>query len=83
MNQGTNTTQVQTAQAPSWQLPYQQYGLNQATAQYNGVSSPQQLVAGFAPQQNQALSGIQQLATNNPTLGGAPGSLSNLLRQRY
>ncbi len=71
MNQGTNTTQVQTAQAPSWQLPYQQYGLGQATAQYKGINSPQQLVAGFSPQQNQAISGITSLATNNPTLGAA------------
>ena len=79
MNQGTNTTQVQTAQAPSWQLPYQQYGLNQATAQYNGVSSPQQLVAGFAPQQHQAISGITSLATNNPTLGAAQNYTQSVL----
>ncbi len=79
MNQGTNTTQVQTAQAPSWQLPYQQYGLNQATAQYNGVSSPQQLVAGFSPQQNQAISGITSLATNNPTLNSASGYVNSVL----
>lgn len=64
---GMQTTQTQTAQAPSWQVPYQQYGLNQAYSQYNNVSSPQQLVAGFSPQQNQAITGITNLATNNPT----------------
>ncbi len=79
MNQGTNTTQVQTAQAPSWQLPYQQYGLNQATAQYKGVSSPQQLVAGFSPQQNQAISGITSLAANNPTLNAAQSYTQSVL----
>ncbi len=79
MNQGNSTTQVQTAQAPSWQLPYQQYGLQQATAQYNGVTSPQQLVAGFSPQQNQAISGITSLATNNPTLGAAQNYTQSVL----
>ncbi len=79
MNQGNSTTQVQTAQAPSWQLPYQQYGLQQATAQYNGVTSPQQLVAGFSPQQNQAISGITSLATNNPTLSAAQNYTQSVL----
>lgn len=79
MNSGSNTTQVQTAQAPSWQLPYQQYGLQQATAQYNGVTSPQQLVAGFSPQQNQAISGITSLATNNPTLSAAQNYTQSVL----
>lgn len=79
MNSGSNTTQVQTAQAPSWQLPYEQYGLDQATAQYNGITSPQQLVAGFSPQQNQAISGITSLATNNPTLNAAQNYTQSVL----
>ena len=79
MNSGSSTTQVQNSQAPSWQQPYQQYGLGQATAQYNGITSPQQLVAGFAPQQNQAISGITSLATNNPTLGAAQDYTQSVL----
>lgn len=77
----------QTANAPvqtvstqgGWQLPYQQYGLGQATAQYQNVHSPTQLVAGFSPQQNQAISGITSLATNNPTMGAADQYVQNVL----
>ena len=76
---GSQTTQTVQSGAPSWQLPYQQYGLQQATAQYQGVNSPQQLVAGFSQPQNQAISGIQQLATNNPTLGSAQGYVQGVL----
>lgn len=76
---GSQTTQTVQSQAPSWQLPYEKYGLQQSLAQYQNVNSPQQLVAGFSAPQNQAISGIQQLATNNPTLGSAQGYLTNVL----
>ena len=66
---GGGSNQSTTAQAPSWQLPYQQYGLNQSQAQYNGVSSPTQLVAPFSPMQNEALTNIQSATNNNPTSG--------------
>src|SRR6185503_2441357 len=76
---GSQTTQTVQSQAPSWQQPYQSYGLQQALAQFQGVNSPQQLVAGFSPEQNQAISGIQQLATNNPTLGAAQNYTTSVL----
>ncbi|MDE1919032.1 MAG: hypothetical protein KGH96_23575 [Sphingomonadales bacterium] len=76
---GSSTTQVQTGQAPSWQQPYQQYGLQQATAQFQGINNPQQLVAGFSQPQNQAIAGIQNLATNNPTLGAAQNYETSVL----
>lgn len=77
---GNSTTQVQTAQAPAWQLPYEQDALKQAQAQYNSVTSPQQLVAGFSPQQNQAIQGITNLATNGtPGTNAAEGYVSRVL----
>src|SRR6185437_10518076 len=80
MSQNGNTpTQTSSTTGPSWALPYEQYGLGQAQAQYQGVNSPQQLVAGFSQPQNQAISGIQQLATNNPTLGAAQQYTQNVL----
>lgn len=79
MGQHTSN-ETTTAQAPSWQLPYQQEGLNQALAQYNGVSSPQQLVAGFSPMQDQALTGIQNLTQNNPTSGAVNDWVTNTLK---
>lgn len=51
------------SQAPTWQQPYQQYGLNQALSQYQNMG---QLVAPFAPQQEQAISNIGSLANSNP-----------------
>src|SRR5579859_1248111 len=74
-----NSSQSLIQQAPSWQLPYQQYGQNQALGQYQSVNSPQQLVAGFSPQQNQAISGITNLATNNPTAGAVNNYVTNTL----
>lgn len=71
---GSQTTQTQQTQAPSWQLPYQQYGLGQAQAQYQNVNSPQQLVAGFSPQQSQAMSNIGTLATQGTPEGNAAQS---------
>src|SRR6185437_12543705 len=80
MSQNGNTpTQTSSTTGPSWALPYEQYGLGQAQAQYQGVNSPQQLVAGFSQPQNQAISGIQQLATNNPTLGAAQNYTNSVL----
>ncbi len=60
MNGGSNL-QTQTQQAPSWQVPYQQEGLNQSLAQYQ---NPGNLVAPFAPQQEQAISGVTNLTQN-------------------
>lgn len=76
---GNSPSQTSIAQAPSWQQPYQQYGLQQASAQYQNVNSPQQLVAGFSPQQNQAITGITNLATNNPTASAANTYTQNVL----
>lgn len=59
---GTTTTQ----QAPATQLPYEQYGLNQAYQQYQNVNNPNQLVSPFSQQQNQAIGNITNLA-NSPT----------------
>lgn len=76
---GGSSNQTLTQQAPSWQLPYQQYGMNQAQAQYGNVNSPTQLVAPFSPQQNQAISGMTDLATNNPTARAANNWVTNTL----
>lgn len=77
---GMQTTQTQTAQAPSWQIPYQQYGLNNAYSQFNSVNSPQQLVSPFSTQQNQAITGITNLATNGtPETSAAQGYVTNTL----
>lgn len=77
---GSQTTQTTTAQAPSWQQPYQQYGLQQATGQYQNVTSPQQLVAGFSPMQNQAMSNINTLATQGTPEGTAANNyVTNVL----
>lgn len=74
-----STNQTTTAQAPSWQLPYQAYGLNQSQAQFQNVNSPTQLVAPFSPQQNQAIQGVTDLATNNPTAGAVNNWVTNTL----
>jgi hypothetical protein len=79
MQNGNSPSSITNATGPSWALPYQKNALDQATAQFNGVSSPQELVAGFSQPQNQAISGIQSLATNNPTLGAAQNYTQNVL----
>lgn len=71
MSGGGSTTQTTTQQAPSWQLPYQQYGLNQAYSQYQNVNSPTQLVSPFSSQQNQAISNITDFANGNNPVGNA------------
>jgi len=77
---GNPTTQVQNATGPSWALPYQQFGANQAYSQFSGVNSPQQLVAPFSSQQNQAISGITNLATNGtPETSSAQNYVTNVL----
>lgn len=76
---GSQTTQTVQQQAPSWQQPYQQYGLQQATAQYQNVNSPQQLVAGFSPQQNEAISNITNLAGGTPQTTAAQNYVTNVL----
>jgi len=76
MNGGSNQ-QSATTQAPSWQLPYQSYGLNQAQSQYQNEN---QLVAPFAPQQNQAISNISDLASHgDPSVNAAEGFATNTL----
>lgn len=54
-----STPATQTTMAPSWQQGYQNYGLNQALSQYQNT---QQLVAPFAPQQEQAITNITNMA---------------------
>lgn len=77
MDSGSGTSQSQTAQAPSWQQPYQQTGLNQALSQYQNTS---QLVSPFAPQQEQAISNITNLGTTgDPTTNAASSYIQNTL----
>lgn len=77
MDSGNGTSQSQTAQAPSWQQPYQATGLNQALSQYQNTS---QLVAPFAPQQEQAISNITNMGTNgDPTTNAASSYIQNTL----
>ena len=74
---GGSTLATQTQQAPSWQLPYQSYGLGQAQSQYQNMP---QLVAPFAPQQNQAISNITNMAgSGNPAVNAAQGFATNTL----
>ncbi len=76
MQNGSNN-QTTTQQAPSWQQPYQQTGLNQALSQYQ---NEKQLVAPFAPQQEQAISGITNLAANgNPATNAAQNFITGTL----
>jgi hypothetical protein len=77
VNGGTGTSQSQTTQAPSWQLPYQQLGLNQALSQYQNTN---QLVSPFAPQQEQAISNITNMGTQgDPTTNAASSYIQNTL----
>lgn len=68
-NTPSNATTTQTG--PSWALPYQQNAENQSQAQYDSVTSPTQLVAPMSSQQNQAITGITNLATNGTPEGNA------------
>jgi len=63
-------TQTTTTTAPGFQLPYQNYFLNQAYSQYQN-QNPQNLVAPFAPQQETALQGITNLGGNMTPTGQA------------
>jgi hypothetical protein len=77
MAQGGSTQQTATTQAPSFQQPYQAYGLGQALSQYQNTS---QLVAPFAPQQEQAMTNIGNLANGgDPTLGASQNYITNTL----
>lgn len=71
-NSPSNATTTSTA--PSWELPYQENAVNQAQSQYNSVTSPTQLVAPLSSQQNQAITGITNLATNGTPEGNAANS---------
>lgn len=74
---GGGNLETKTSQAPSWQLPYQSYGLNQAQSQYQNTP---QLVAPFAPQQNQAISNITNMAQGgNPAVNAAQSFATNTL----
>jgi len=75
MSGGGSSSSI-TTQAPSWQLPYQQYGLNQAQSQYQNTP---QLVAPFAPQQEQAISNITNMAGGNPAVNAAQNYVTNTL----
>lgn len=75
--QGGSTQQTQTQQAPSWQQPFQQAGLQQSL---NQLQNTNQLVAPFAPQQNQAISNITNLANNgDPGTNAAGNFITNTL----
>jgi hypothetical protein len=77
MSCGNGTSQSLTTQAPSWQLPFQQQALGQAQSQYQNTS---QLVAPFAPQQEQAISNITNLAnTGDPATTAAGNYITNTL----
>lgn len=66
-----SSQQSQTAQAPSWQQPYQQAGLQQSLSQLQNTN---QLVAPFAPQQEQAISNITNLGNNGDAGTNAAGN---------
>src|SRR3569832_1941894 len=71
------TPATQTSTAPSWQTPYQNYGLNQALAQYQNTH---QLVAPFAPQQEQAITNITNLAkAGDPGTNATSNFITNTL----
>lgn len=74
MNPGS-TNQTTTQTSPSWQQPYQNYGLNQAYSLYNKGPT----VAPFSPMQEQALGGIQNLGNNNPLTNSAVNYNTNVL----
>ena len=74
-NNGTSSS-INT-QAPSWQQPYQQYGLNQAQSQYQNIPN---LVAPFAPQQEQAITNVTNMANEgNPAVNAAQTFAANTL----
>src|SRR3569833_201803 len=71
------TPATQTSTAPSWQTGYQNYGLNQALSQYQNTKT---LVAPFAPQQEQAISNITNMAANgDPATQAAQSFITNTL----
>jgi hypothetical protein len=78
MSGGTSSSS--TTQAPTWQQPYQSYGLNQALGQYQNVTNPSQLVAPFSPQQTQAIGNITNLAqSGDPSVNAAENYTANTL----
>lgn len=75
--QGGSTQQTQTQQAPSWQQPYQQVGLQDSLSQLQNTN---QLVSPFSSQQNQAISNITNLANNgDPGTNAAGNFITNTL----
>jgi hypothetical protein len=75
--QGGSTQQTQTQQAPSWQQPYQQLGLQDSLSQLQNTN---QLVSPFSSQQNQAISNITNLANNgDPGTTAAGNFITNTL----
>lgn len=66
-----SSNQTQTQQAPSWQQPYQQLGLQNSLSQLQNTN---QLVAPFSSQQNQAISNITNLANNGDAGTNAAGN---------
>lgn len=74
-NNGTSSSV--NATAPPWQVPYQQYGLNQAQSQYQNIPN---LVAPFAPQQEQAITNVTNMANQgNPAVNAAQNFATNTL----
>lgn len=69
-------TQTTTTAPPSYQLPYLQYGMNQAQNLYQQGNQ----VAGFNPNQEQAMNMVYNRATSgDPTIGAAQGYVQNTL----
>lgn len=76
MNQGSQNV-TQTQQAPNWLLPFQQQGVQAANSAYQ---NPGQLVAPFAPQQEQAISNITNYAKQgDPAVANASNFVQNTL----
>lgn len=76
MQTGTQNA-TSTQQAPNWLLPYQQNAVQQSYAQNQ---NPGQLVAPFAPQQEQAISNITNYANQgDPATNAASSFITNTL----
>lgn len=78
MSGNGGSTSTTTQQAPAYQVPYQQYGLDQAYSNYqNGAK-----VAGFSDQQNSAINNITGMAgSGTPVANAANNYATNVLTQ--
>lgn len=67
MSGNSGSTSTTTQQAPAYQVPYQQYGLDQAYSNYQ--NGPQ--VAGFSDQQNQAINNVTGMVSSGTPVSNA------------